>query len=383
MSPRSPRKLAAALVNTWAPTDGARDGAAWVAADAPRRALSQALAARGHAITVIQESTFDERYWDGAVRWELHRSGRVARAMGDPHPMVRAPTPVAALRAATGRFNVVHSFDVAFPLSLAGLALAAGLRGAALVAHLHGGQPARRWPLAAVHRAALGRVRAVCVTDPARAGDWAPAPVVSVLETSTTMRPVPRDAARAALAARLRLDPAAAWVVHLGRLDAVKDPLTSVRAFARLPGRPHLLMAYTDAPLHDAVEAELRASGAASRARLLGRVDPTGVAELLSASDAFVQASVREVCGVSTLEAAACGALPALSDLPVFARTLGGHGARFAVGDADGAAEAIVSVLRAPAGAREALRAHFAENLSFDALAREIEAVWGSVVERR
>jgi glycosyltransferase involved in cell wall biosynthesis len=265
--------------------------------------------------------------------------------------------------------------------------------GVPLVAHYHGGAPARRAWLRAAQRDALDHLDGACFTDVSRAAAWGLGAadagrgprVFDVLETSTELTPVPRDDARARVRARWGVtgDPLYACVA---RLDPVKDPLTVIRGFARLlaagaPGPdPRLVMAYTDAPMEAACRAEVERLGIATRVAFVGRMVGPDVAVLLSAADAFVQASVREVCGVAVLEAAAVGAIPIVTDLPVFRRNLGPHGARFPIGDDRALAEALGRVDGRDERGRAALRAHFAATLSFAAMAAEVEGVYRALV---
>lgn len=109
----------------------------------------------------------------------------------------------------------------------------------------------------------------------------------------------------------------------VGRLQAVKDQLTLVRAFAqciarRLPGSEHLyLLIAGDGPLRGAVEAEVRSSGLGARVWLAG--ERADVPEVLRCLDFFVLPSISEGISNTVLEAMA-------SALPVVATAAGGNG---------------------------------------------------------
>jgi glycosyltransferase involved in cell wall biosynthesis len=104
-------------------------------------------------------------------------------------------------------------------------------------------------------------------------------------------------------------------IVAVGRLQAPKDPLSLVRALAKLRGRHFHALIVGDGPDRPAVEAELR------RLELTEAVDLTGeredVAEILAASAVFVLSSRSEAFPMSVLEAMAAG-------LPVVATRVGG-----------------------------------------------------------
>jgi glycosyltransferase involved in cell wall biosynthesis len=122
------------------------------------------------------------------------------------------------------------------------------------------------------------------------------------------------DAVGRPVASPLRADPR---IVAVGRLQAPKDPVTLVRALAKLPGGRFEALLVGDGPDRPAVEAELR------RLELEGVVELAGeredVAEILAGSDIFVLASRSEAFPLTVLEAMAAG-------LPVVAPRVGGLG---------------------------------------------------------
>jgi glycosyltransferase involved in cell wall biosynthesis len=185
--------------------------------------------------------------------------------------------------------------------------------------------------------------------------------VVEVFETSSPF--TPGDAPPL---------PGAPALLHLGRLDPVKDPLTTLAAFRRLLvnlPEAHLHMAWRDAPLLGPV----RDAARDLPVTLLGPRMDTEV--LLRGADLLVQASTREVCGIAVLEALATGTAPVLSDIPPFRRLTdeGRVGRLFPVGDPDAMAAAIA----------EAWAARQAGPLSEEALTEAVEAAYlglGAVV---
>jgi glycosyltransferase involved in cell wall biosynthesis len=104
-------------------------------------------------------------------------------------------------------------------------------------------------------------------------------------------------------------------VVSVGRLEEVKDPLTLLEAFRRVPGEPRLAFVGTGS-----LEAEV--AGAVASSGLYGRVELTGLVPrddvFARCADAslFVSASLGEGLPVAVIEAMATGCPVVLSDIP-------------------------------------------------------------------
>lgn len=368
------------------------DPDAWIARDTLRRELARALTARGHEVTVLVELARAAERRDGAVRWlfvppdPLARAGR-ALLRGRPDAMVKAPSlhllaPLARLRP-----EVIHSFDLVFYPTLLPLGRLARRLGAALVATFHGGAPARTRALRAVERRALAGVHRLLFTTRAQGLPWVASGaladdrrIAEVFEWSSTFRP--GDPALARAASGLRGSPA---LLHTGRLDPVKDPLTTLRGLARLVRthpEAHLTMCWTEAPLLG----EVRRLAEGLPVTLLGTVPEARMEALLRGADALVQASRREVCGRAVVEALACGVAPVLSDIPPFRRLLddGRVGRLFAPGDPEALAAAAADALAARAAGAlgpEVVRGWFDAAISFPALAATVEAVYDSCLQ--
>lgn len=355
----------------------------FVAGDETRRGLSRALAARGWDVDVVVEAPFDADHVDGRVRWRFRAPSPVARAaraagraLGDPYPAIRSPAPHLVHAVADSSPDLVHSFDLVYYPMLRAL----GGLGHPLVAHFHGGAAARRPAWRQLERLALSRVDRLLFTTPSHAEPWVqngfPADHVRlVTETSVELEPASH---RDPPAARTRSG--APMLACVGRLDAVKDPLTTLAGFA-LVLRDHpdavLHLAWTDAPLHADVLLAARPLG--QRVRLLGRLSRAGARALIGEADALVQSSTREVCGIAVLEAMAAGTPPVVTDIPSFRAVLGDCGARFAPGDPAGLASGVLRVLADPTQ-RARCRARFERELSFDALAERVERVYRELV---
>jgi glycosyltransferase involved in cell wall biosynthesis len=143
-------------------------------------------------------------------------------------------------------------------------------------------------------------------------------------------------------------------IVSVGRLHPPKDPLTLVRALARLRGMPFEALVVGDGPDRVALEAEIRRLGLGEFVELAG--ERADVPDVLAGSDIFVLASRSEALPFTALEAMAAG-------LPVVASRVGGlaelvvegeTGLLVAPGDVAGLASAIERLVRDP-GLRQRL----------------------------
>jgi glycosyltransferase involved in cell wall biosynthesis len=338
-------------------------------------------------IRVFQACHEDARVERGGVTFDFVRS-----CWGMPTGRRRRRIPVSGSRliGAVARYapDVIHVQGLGFPVLTRGLARRTG---AAVFAQDHAGRLPRRvshglyrWGLAAVR--GIGATSREQATPLLNAGLLSPrTKVFEVLESSSDFSPSDRERAR--LESGISGDPAVLWI---GRLDAVKDPLTMLNGFRRalthLPNA-QLWCCYSDAPLLSELR---RAVGddetLRSRVHLIGHVPHAQVEHLCNAADVFVASSRREVCGFAVLEALACGLPAIITDIPPFRRlTRGGAvGALYPVGDSEALSHALLQwyASRTPRE-REDVRRHFATHLSFDVLGEELRAAYVGVSEGR
>jgi glycosyltransferase involved in cell wall biosynthesis len=113
--------------------------------------------------------------------------------------------------------------------------------------------------------------------------------------------------------------PALVWV---GRLAAVKDPVTVLRGFAlarrTLPGAT-LTVVHNGGELEGHVRQIIAADAMlAPGVTLLTNVARTTLPALFSGADLFVLGSRHEACGLAVIEALACGAWPVVPAIPAF-----------------------------------------------------------------
>jgi glycosyltransferase involved in cell wall biosynthesis len=370
---------------------GITDPDALVEADVTRRGFGAALVARGHAVTVVQEFPRAARVERDGVTWEMVPPSRTTvgtrrllAGLGHPAPVVPAPATAVLAPVERARPDVIHSFDLAFYPSLALLGRLAHRLHVPLVAHFHGGAPARNPALRLIERYALAHTARLLFTSRSRGEDWVRsgaladgARIAELVETSTFLHPIDRGAARRRTG--ITGDPV---YLCVGRLDPVKDPLTTVDGFVHIArARPgaRLVLVWRDTPLRAAVEARIASAGLRDRVELRGALPHDAMQDLYGSADYLLQSSIREVCGVAVLEALACGVVPILTDIPSFRRLTdaGRVGRLFPRGDAVALAAQALSL--EPADLREQARAArewFERSLAFPVLASELEAIY-------
>jgi glycosyltransferase involved in cell wall biosynthesis len=163
-----------------------------------------------------------------------------------------------------------------------------------------------------------------------------------------------------------------AYVLAVGALEPRKLPNLLARAHARARERGLRagLVFAGDGPLR----AELEAGGA----RVLGYVSDADLDAAYGRALCLACVSREEGFGFTPLDALALGVPPVVSDLPVFAETVGDAALRVPVGDVEALADALIRLEREPelrARLVEAGRARLRE-LSWERTARETRAAF-------
>jgi glycosyltransferase involved in cell wall biosynthesis len=296
-----------------------------------------------------------------------------------------------ARRVAATRPDVAHVNGMIFPGRTWMLRRALPPEAAMVVQNHSNGGDVGRAPLLRLlgraHRGAVDGYLFAAIEHAAawrRAGFIAPRqPIYQVMEASTSFRPLPRDAARAA--SGMHGDPAVLWV---GRLTANKDPLTVLAGFERavdqMPGAT-LTMIFSRADLLDEVRRRVNGSAALrTRVRLAGAVPHGEMPAYFSAADLYVGGSHHEGSGYALMEACACGAVPVVTDIPTFRLLTGGAGGLWPPGDAGACARALVEVGgRNLAGERAKLGDYIGRELTWSAIGRRALEIYEEVVARR
>jgi len=177
-------------------------------------------------------------------------------------------------------------------------------------------------------------------------------------------------------------------VVHVGRLkkykrlDLLLEAVAEVRK--RLPGTRLLVGGAGD--YREALEARARALGLGDAVRFLGRVSEEEKVSLYGRAQVFVNSSLKEGWGLTTIEANACGTPVVATDVPGLRDSVrhGETGFLVPFGDVPAFASAVETILRDPA-----LAARLRENAlawaaahdwerAFEATRDALLEVWGT-----
>jgi len=342
---------------------------------------SAAMCRAGAEVTVFQRFGSDAR---------IERDGANYVFIGDGNApwLSTSIAPLAYCQAiAAAPADVIHVNGLIFPRLVAGLRKLMGPAPAIVVQH-HGGEfPVRGsgpigWARNRQWRKWLATADAVSFTAAELAQPWRDAGIIGaqrvleIVEAGTTMRRVPRERARSAVAVTGR--PLILWV---GRLTRNKDPLTVLEglelALPHLPGAA-VAMVFGSNDLLPEVTARIQSSVVLRPCvTLVGHVPHDEMPNYYSAADIFVSGSHSEGSGYALIEAMSAGAVPVVTGIPPFRVITGGCGARFPPGDA----AAFASVLRevcardlASEGTR--VQEHFERHLRWDAIAASTLAAY-------
>ncbi|MDE3181038.1 MAG: glycosyltransferase family 4 protein [Acidobacteriota bacterium] len=356
------------------------------------RPWAEALRDKGADVTVFQRFRQNARIERSGVEYLLHKDQQDPRLRKWqwPRSFHRRIKQRSAEVLSQGKLAVVHFNGLHFPLQLRALRAALPNRSAIVVQH-HAERPRRglrrglqRWGLGAADGFffAAAEMASAWVADGLIRPDQ---PVYQVMEGSTDFRQQDRAAARARTG--FSGDPILLWV---GRLVALKDPLTVLRGFdAILQQRPgaRLYMVYGSEDLLP----EVRACIAKSRwlsgsVTLLGSRPHAELEWIYNSADYFVLGSHYEGSGFSLAEALACGAVPVVTDIPSF-RIMTGEGtigACWPPGDSAAFAAAFhrASSVPHPIQAERAAK-FFEERLSYLAIGRAAIAAYRELAMKR
>jgi len=337
---------------------------------------ADAVAQSGEAqVSVLQRFHRSAELTRGAVSYRFIGAGGSARP-----PAWFAGSQAMRVLVAAWRPDVVHINGLDYPAAIRRLARIVSPRRAPLVVQDHGGFDPQRLPRAraAWMRWGLGAASALLVATPPQIESFHASGLVprgltvrDVMEGSTSLRVDPARGAHTPLR-----------VLWVGRLNAIKDPLTVLRGFEKFVARfdAALTFVYQDAALEPQLRDMLARSDALrARVTLRGAIDRERMADEYAAADLFVLGSRREGSGYAALEALACGVVPVLTDIPSFRwLTDGGRvGGLWRPGDPEALCEALTSIAARPLQPqREAARGWFEQNFSWPAIGRRAAAIY-------
>ncbi len=353
------------------------------------------LARRGHEVTVLQHFHRREFFAEAGVRFEFlpppFGPAHAGKFLGFFLRQYRFPYFQLATgildRLETLRPQLIHYFGLTITPNLWLILRWAKKREVPVVAHYHGGSPARHWLARRVERDNLQHVSRVLFTTLEQAEDWQKAgldvkKVRQALGNSSDFQPQDRAEARRCTGLE-----GAPIFVSAGRLHPIKDPLTMLHGFEKIAAaRPQarLYLFYRTAELLEAMKNEVDAKpGLAERVKFCGEVSPSQMQAIFSSADFLLQASRREFVGCAILEAMACGAIPVVTDIPSF-RVMtenGRYGILFPAGNSDALAAGVLGLSReAICRQSQAVREKFLRDLSFPALAGGVEEIYRELV---
>lgn len=197
-----------------------------------------------------------------------------------------------------------------------------------------------------------------------------------------TARFRPDPAARAAMRRKLGLSDSAKVVLHLGRLDPLKNHAgflrTAALLTARLPDVQFLMAGESVLPETAQLSSAIRDLNIEGRVRLLG--PSAEVPRLIAASDLLLQTSISEAFPNVLGEAMSCGCPCVATDVGESAVIVGSAGAVVVPNDDAAAADAVERLLRLPADELQALgqaaRQHIVDNFDINLITRRYEAVY-------
>jgi glycosyltransferase involved in cell wall biosynthesis len=172
--------------------------------------------------------------------------------------------------------------------------------------------------------------------------------VVVPYAASPGFRPIPREAAAAAVRDRHRI--AGPFILSVGDIQPRKNHIGLIQAFARLvrayPQLKHDLV-FVGKPTWFAprVEEAARESGVADRIQFCGFVPDTDLLQLYNACDVFVFPSFYEGFGLPALESMACGRAVACSGASALPEIVDGAALLFDPNVVDDMVRAIADIL--------------------------------------
>jgi glycosyltransferase involved in cell wall biosynthesis len=207
-----------------------------------------------------------------------------------------------------------------------------------------------------------------------------PEKIHEVMEVSSVFRPIEKTLAKETTG--VSGNPVFLWV---GRLHEDKDPLSVVSAFLQfINSEPsaRLYMIYQTDELLSQIEALLDKAKIKNTVILIGQVEHDELLYWYNSADFIVSGMGNEGSGTVVCEAMSCGCIPIVTDLFSF-RTItdnGNCGITYESGNEAALLSAMMQTrkLNIPEKQKRSLE-YFQMHLSFEAIARQIQGVAGSL----
>ena len=170
-------------------------------------------------------------------------------------------------------------------------------------------------------------------------------------------------------------------LVHVGHVEPRKNLALVVRALARDPGLPRLVLAGAPRGREDVRLRDLALElGVARRVEFVGLLDDAELGQLYAGAACAVFPSLREGFGIPALEARAAGVPVAVSTSAALREVAGLDAPSFAPDDPDACARAIRAALATPPEALAAARERAAA-FTWDASAARLVARWRALAQ--
>jgi glycosyltransferase involved in cell wall biosynthesis len=203
-----------------------------------------------------------------------------------------------------------------------------------------------------------------------------PKKIYEVMEVSSGFSSM--DKTEALTKTKAKGSPVFLWV---GRLDANKDPLTVVRAFLRFTcvhPEARLYMIFQTEDLLPDVKDLLARFDTNNAITLIGKIPHDGLQHWYSSADVILSGSYYEGSGTAICEAMSCGCMPVVTDISSFRMITnnGKCGLLYKPGDEE---ELLATLKKIPymniAEKQQLSLDYFKSNLSFEAIARQIQNI--------
>jgi glycosyltransferase involved in cell wall biosynthesis len=319
--------------------------------------------AKEHEVIAIERINYEGELFKNGVRYIFQRQLRTLYFPLPQHSLIRSLKPDAVF---------VNGFI--FPLQILQLRKVIGANTRLIV--LHRAEKPYKGIKGWLQRKADGAVDAYLFSSMDFANDWKQTIAINkiheVIQGSSVFSMEDREAARQATG--VTGEPAFLWV---GRLDANKDPLTILKAFAKYAAtNPHarLYMIYQTEELLNEVKEFILSNNLNEIIFLIGKVPHEGLEEWYNAADFILSGSHYEGGGTVISEAMSCGCIPIVTAIHSFKKmTNGKAGFLFEAGNEHALAEILMTTSSLDMDAeREKVLKQFNDELSFAAIGRKI-----------